>query len=48
MKIGKKPNPANQSFAQVSKKLDKLEKTLKKAPNKCKRCRRDDSGSDSK
>jgi hypothetical protein len=30
-KAGKKPNPAKQSFAQLSKKLDKLEKTLKKA-----------------
>jgi hypothetical protein len=28
---GKKPNPAKQLFAQLSKKLDKLEKTLKKA-----------------
>ncbi len=27
-KAGKKPNPAKQSFAQLSKKLDKLEKTL--------------------
>jgi hypothetical protein len=30
-KAGKKPNPAKQLFAQLSKKLDKLEKTLKKA-----------------
>jgi hypothetical protein len=30
-KAGKKPNPAKQSFAQLSKKSDKLEKTLKKA-----------------
>ncbi len=30
-KAGKKTNPAKQSFAQLSKKLDKLEKTLKKA-----------------
>jgi hypothetical protein len=30
-KAGKKPNPTKQSFAQLSKKLDKLEKTLKKA-----------------
>jgi hypothetical protein len=29
-KAGKKPNPAKQSFAQLSEKLDKLEKTLKK------------------
>jgi hypothetical protein len=27
---GKKPNPASQSFAQLSKKLDKLEKGIKK------------------
>jgi hypothetical protein len=30
-KAGKKHNPVKQSFAQLSKKLDKLEKTLKKA-----------------
>ncbi len=30
-KAGKKPNPAKQSFAQLREKLDKLEKTLKKA-----------------
>jgi hypothetical protein len=47
-KAGKKPNPAKQSFAQLSKKLDKLEKTLKKASHKSKKCRRDDSNSDSK
>jgi hypothetical protein len=45
---GKKPNPAKQSFTQLSKKLDKLEKTLKKASHKPKKCRRDDSDSDSK
>jgi hypothetical protein len=47
-KAGKKPNPAKQSFAQLSKKLDKLEKTLKKASHKCKKRHRDDSNSDSK
>jgi hypothetical protein len=47
-KAGKKPNPAEQSFAQLSKKLDKLEKTLKKASHKSKKCRRDNSDSDSK
>ena len=36
-KAGKKPNPAKQSFAQLSKKLDKLEKTLKKASHKSKK-----------
>ncbi len=44
---GKKPNPAKQSFAQLSKKLDNLEKTLKIATLKSKKCRRDDSNSDS-
>jgi hypothetical protein len=47
-KAGKKPNPAKQLFAQLSKKLDKLEKTLKKASHKSKKRRRDDSDSDSK
>jgi hypothetical protein len=47
-KAGKKPNPAKQSFAQLSKKLDKLEKTLKKASHKSKKSHRDDSNSDSK
>jgi hypothetical protein len=43
-KVGKKPNPAKQSFAE----LDKLERTLKKASHKSKKRRRDDSDSDSK
>ncbi len=47
-KAGKKPNPAKQLFAQLSKKLDKLEKTLKKASHESKKCCRDDSNSDSK
>jgi hypothetical protein len=47
-KAGKKPNPAKQSFAQLSKKLDKLEKTLKKVSHKSKKRRRDNSDSDSK
>jgi hypothetical protein len=42
---GKKPNPTKQSFAQLSKKLDKLEKVIKKKDTK-KRKRRS-SGSDS-
>jgi hypothetical protein len=46
-KAGKKPNPSKQSFAQLSKKLDKMEKTLKKASRKSKECHRDDSNSDS-
>ncbi len=47
-KAGKKPNPAKQSFAQLSKKLDKLEKTLKKASHKSKKHHGDDSHSNSK
>ncbi len=47
-KAGKKPNPAKQLFAQLSKKLDKLEKTLKKAFHKSKKRCRDDSDSDIK
>jgi hypothetical protein len=47
-KAGKKPNPAKQSFAQLSKILDKLEKTLKKASHKSKKCCRDDSNLNSK
>jgi hypothetical protein len=33
-KAGKKPNPAKQLFAQLSKKMDLLEKTLEKASHK--------------
>jgi hypothetical protein len=46
-KAGKKPNPAKQSLAQLSKKLDKLEKTLRKASHKYKKHHRDNSNSDS-
>ncbi len=46
-KAGKKPNPAKQSFAQLSEKLDKLEKTLKKASHKSQKRHRDDSRSNS-
>jgi hypothetical protein len=46
-KAGKKPNTAKQLFTQLSKKLDRLEKTLKKASHKSKKCHRDDSDSDS-
>jgi hypothetical protein len=46
-KAGKKPNPAKQSFAKLSKKLDRLEKTIKKASHKSKKRCRDDSDSDS-
>ncbi len=47
-KAAKKHNPAKQLFAQLSKKLDKLEKTLKKASHKSKKRGRDNSNSDSK
>jgi hypothetical protein len=46
-KVGKKTNSAKQSFTQLSKKLEKLEKTLKKASHKSKKCHRDNSNSDS-
>jgi hypothetical protein len=46
-KAGRKPNTAKQSFAQLSKVLDKLEKTLKKASLKSKKHCRDNSNSDS-
>jgi hypothetical protein len=46
-KAGKKPNPAEQSFAQLSTKLDRLEKTIKKASHKSKKCHMDNSNSDS-
>jgi hypothetical protein len=45
-KARKKPNSAKQLFAQLSKKMDKLGKTLKKASNKSKKRRRDNSNSD--
>ncbi len=47
-KAGKKPNPMKQLFARLSKKLDKLWKTLKKASHKSKKRHRDNSNSDSK
>jgi hypothetical protein len=47
-KAGKKANPGKQSFARLSKKLDKLEKPLKMASHKSKKRRRDDSDSGSK
>jgi hypothetical protein len=46
-KAGKKPNPAKQSFAQLSKKLDHLQKTIKKVSHKSKKHRMDNSDSDS-
>jgi hypothetical protein len=47
-KAGKKPNPTKQLFAQLSKKFDRLEKTLKKDSQKSKKCHRDNSNSNSK
>jgi hypothetical protein len=47
-KAGKKPNPAKQLFAPLSKKLKCLEKTLKKASQKSKKCLREDSNPNSK
>ncbi len=47
-KGGKKPNPAKQSFAQLSKKMDKLEKVLKKQDTKKRKRRSSNSDSDSK
>jgi hypothetical protein len=46
-KAGKKPNLEKGSFTQLSKKFDKLEKTLKKASLKSKKRHRDNSDSDS-
>jgi hypothetical protein len=46
-KTGKKPNPAKHLFSQLSEKLEKLEKTIKKASHKSKKHRRVDSDSDS-
>jgi hypothetical protein len=37
-KGGMKPNPARQNFAQLSKKLDKLKKAVKKSSLKSKKC----------
>ncbi len=44
----KKPNPTKQSFAQLSKKLDKLKKVLKKIDTKKRKRRSSDSHSNSK
>ena len=46
-KGGKKPSPTKQSFAQLSKKLDKLEKVIKKKDTKKWKHRSSDSDSDS-
>jgi hypothetical protein len=44
---GKKTNPVIQNFAQLSKKLDKLEKALKKSSKKAKKRHYKDSNSNS-
>jgi hypothetical protein len=46
-KGGKKGNPVNHNFAQLTKKIKKLEKALKKSGKKGKKCRYEDSDSDS-
>ena len=46
-KGGKKNYPVNQNFAQLTEKIKKLEKALKKSGKKGKRCRYEDSNSDS-
>ena len=46
-KGGKKPNTTKQSFTQLSKKLDKLKKVLKKKDTKQRECYSSDSDSDS-
>jgi hypothetical protein len=46
-KGGKKNYPVNQNFAQLTKKIDKLEKALKKSRKKGKKRRYKDSDSDS-
>jgi hypothetical protein len=47
-KGGKRSYPVNQNFAQLSKKINKLEKALKKSGKKGKKCHYEDSDSDSK
>jgi hypothetical protein len=47
-KKGRKKNyPVNQNFAQLTKKIDKLEKALKKSGKKGKKHHYEDSNSDS-
>jgi hypothetical protein len=46
-KGGRKGNPINHNFAQLTKKIEKLEKALKKSSKKGKKCRYKDSDSDS-
>jgi hypothetical protein len=46
-KGGKKGNPVNHNFMQLTKKIKKLEKVLKKSGKKGKKCHYDDSNSNS-
>jgi hypothetical protein len=46
-KGGKKGNPVNNNFVQLTKKIEKLKKALKKSGKKGKKCRYKDSDSDS-
>jgi hypothetical protein len=46
-KGGKKGNPARSNFVQLTKKIEKLEKALKKSGKKGKKCRYEDSDSNS-
>ncbi len=46
-KGGKKGNPVNHNFAQLTKKTNKLEKALKKSGKKVQMRRHEDSNSDS-
>ncbi len=46
-KGGKKGNPVNHNFAQLTKKIKKLKKALKKYGKKGKNCHYEDSDSDS-
>jgi hypothetical protein len=46
-KGGKKKYPVNQNITQLTKKIDKLEKVLKKSGNKGKKCHYDDNNSNS-
>ncbi len=47
-KGGKKANPVNQNFAQLTKKIEKLKKALKKSGKKGHKRRYEDSDSNSK
>jgi hypothetical protein len=47
-KSRKKGNPVNHNFTQLTKKIKKLEKALKKSGKKVQKSRHEDSDSDSK